>query len=89
MRVEKSNELLQTLISMKHHSWRYMIALDESWFYLSTDYESIWLPSGDTAPERERKMINSPKMMLTIVWNPHGFHVIDVLPKGYKFNSDY
>jgi hypothetical protein len=45
MRVEKSNELLQTLISMKHHSWRYILTLDESWFYLPTDYESIWFPS--------------------------------------------
>jgi transposase len=24
--------------------------------------------------------------MLTIVWNPRGFHLIDVLPKGLKFN---
>jgi hypothetical protein len=27
------------------------------------------------------------KMMVTIVWNPTGFHVIRVLPKGCKFNS--
>jgi hypothetical protein len=27
--------------------------------------------------------------MLTIVWNPNGFHVIDVLPKGIKFNADH
>jgi hypothetical protein len=62
---------------------------DDSWFDLSTDYESIWALSGDTSPEREIKMINSPKIMLTIVWNPHGFHVIDIFPKGCKFNSNY
>jgi histone-lysine N-methyltransferase SETMAR len=25
--------------------------------------------------------------MLTIVWNPHGFHLIKVLEKGRKFNA--
>jgi hypothetical protein len=27
--------------------------------------------------------------MLTIAWNPHGFHVIDVLPKGEVFSAAY
>jgi hypothetical protein len=89
MEVERSNELFQTLISMKHHSRRYLVALHESWFDLSTDDESICVPSEDTASERERKMVNSPMMMLNIVWNTHGFHVIEVCSKGYKFNSDY
>jgi hypothetical protein len=25
--------------------------------------------------------------MLTVVWNPHGFHVIKVLPRGCKWTS--
>jgi hypothetical protein len=81
MRVEQSNDWFQTLISMKYHPWRHIATLDESWFCLSIDHESISLSSGDTAPERESKMINSPKMMFAIVWNHHGFHLIDVLPK--------
>jgi hypothetical protein len=27
--------------------------------------------------------------MVTIVWNPHGFHFIQVLEKGCKFNAAY
>jgi hypothetical protein len=27
--------------------------------------------------------------MPTIVWNPHGFHLIKVLEKGLKFNAGY
>jgi hypothetical protein len=27
--------------------------------------------------------------MPTTVWNPNGFHVINVLLKGIKFNADY
>jgi hypothetical protein len=28
-------------------------------------------------------------MMVTIVWNPQGFHLVDALPKGKKFNPNY
>jgi hypothetical protein len=27
--------------------------------------------------------------MLTIVWNTEGFHVVDLLPKGATFDTDY
>jgi hypothetical protein len=27
-------------------------------------------------------------MMLTVIWNPHGFHLIDVRPKLSKFKAD-
>jgi hypothetical protein len=36
--VEESNELFLTLISMKLHSSRYIITLEESWFDFSTNY---------------------------------------------------
>jgi hypothetical protein len=29
------------------------------------------------------------KVMLTIFWNPNGFHVINILPNGIKFNINY
>jgi hypothetical protein len=34
-------------------------------------------------------MISGPKTMRTVVWNPHGFHVIKVLPRGCKWISQY
>jgi histone-lysine N-methyltransferase SETMAR len=27
--------------------------------------------------------------MLTIVWNPGDFHLVNILPKGFKFNASY
>jgi hypothetical protein len=29
------------------------------------------------------------KSMVTIVWNPTGFHIVHVLPSGCKFNSSH
>jgi hypothetical protein len=28
-------------------------------------------------------------MMIAIVWNPSGFHLIKLRPKGFKFNASY
>jgi hypothetical protein len=28
-------------------------------------------------------------MMVTITWNPLGFHLLDALPKGTVFNTEY
>jgi hypothetical protein len=36
-------------------------------------------------PERERPTIQSEKVMLTIAWNPTGFHLIDFLSRQAKF----
>jgi hypothetical protein len=100
-----SKELLKLLESMRHHSWKYILTLDDAWFdlsiflsfylsiflsfYLSTDHESIWLSAKDEAPQRERKIASSLKMMLMVVWNPHVFYLIDVLPKSSKFNAGH
>jgi hypothetical protein len=40
-------------------------------------------------PERGRRIVQSQKVMLAIVWNPRGFHLVNILPKGFKFNASY
>jgi D-hexose-6-phosphate mutarotase len=57
------------------------------WFYLHADHELIWAQPDADIPKRERQTVESQKMMLTIVWNPGGFHVLNMLPKGLKFNA--
>jgi histone-lysine N-methyltransferase SETMAR len=73
----------------KQRSWHDIVTLDESWFYLNlnTDHELIWLQTDGEIPERERRTIQSEKVMLMIVWNSSGFHLINVLQKGFKFNA--
>jgi hypothetical protein len=68
-------------------AWRDIVALDGSWFYLSTDYEFIWLPRDEKVPKRERHTIQSKKFMLTIVWNPRAFHLIKGSEGPLKFGG--
>jgi histone-lysine N-methyltransferase SETMAR len=80
---------LRQLPSIGPHGWQFIITLDESWFYLSTDHEQIWLRVEGHPPERPRHTIQEPKMIVTIAWNPLGFHLLDALPKGNTFNVKY
>jgi hypothetical protein len=66
-----------------------IVTLNESWSYYCTHYESIWLRPGAKVSERTRVTVQREKLMVTMVWNPTGFHVICVLPKGCKFNNSY
>jgi hypothetical protein len=88
-RVNLFRRPLQMLEVQRNRAWHDIVTLDESWFYLSTDYEFVWLPRDKKVPENERHTIQSTKFVLTIVWNPRGFHFIKVLEKSHKFNVGY
>jgi hypothetical protein len=69
--------------------WPDIITLDESWIYLFSEHDLTWTGPGEIVVDRERHTVQSPKFMLTVVWNPIGFHVLTALPKGRKFNVQY
>jgi hypothetical protein len=64
-----------------------LVPLDESWFYLHTDHERIWLASGETPPDRECHTVQSPLFMLTIVEGRLGFMSSDSSRRGESFNA--
>jgi hypothetical protein len=80
--------LLQ-LLSIKHHGSHFVITLAESWFYLSTDHEQLWIRSDEEPPERAKHTIDGKRIMVTIAWNPLGFHLVEALPKRRRFVAEY
>jgi hypothetical protein len=56
-RVNLSRRLLRMLKVQRDRPWHDIVTLDESWFYLSTDYEFVWLPRDTKISERERHTI--------------------------------
>lgn len=88
-RVIQSHELLTILRSSKENDYELFYTGDESWFYLSTDYEQIWLPYEEKPPTRPKHTISSEKYMVTIFWNPNGFLIVEAMDDNMKFNSDY
>jgi hypothetical protein len=88
-RVALSEELWSILESQKRRAWHNSVTLDESEFSFRADHELIWLQPSEEVPEREQLTIQSLEVMLTMVWNPTNFHVINVLGKGSKFNATH
>jgi hypothetical protein len=52
--------------------------------FFSNHFDQIWLPHDELPPSFPKQTIASQKLMITVVWNPHEFHVIQSLPKGIK-----
>jgi hypothetical protein len=50
-----SEQLLTILQEQQGSSFWDVVRLDESWFYLHTDHERIWLASDNAGPHRGRQ----------------------------------
>jgi hypothetical protein len=42
----------------RDRAWHDIVILDQSWFYLSTDYEFVWLPRDANAPKENDTQFN-------------------------------
>jgi hypothetical protein len=82
-------ELLRVLSVQSTRQWHDIVTLDESWIYLFSEHDLMRTAPGEIVVDRERHTVQAPKSMLTVVWNPVGFHVLKALPKGRKFNAQY
>jgi hypothetical protein len=68
-------ELLQVLSVQSTHQWHNIVTLDESWIYLFSEHDLMWTDPRDIVVDRERHTVQSPKFLLTVVWNPIRFYV--------------
>jgi hypothetical protein len=75
-------ELLQVLSVQSARQWHGIVTLYESWIYLFSEHDLMWTTPGEVVVDRERHTIQSPKFMLTVVWNPIGFHVLKSPPEA-------
>jgi hypothetical protein len=89
VRVQMAIELLRVLSVQSTRQWHDIVTLDELWIYLFSEHDLMWTAPGKTVVDRERHTVQSPKFMLTVMWNPIGFHVLKAVPKGRKFNVQY
>jgi hypothetical protein len=46
----------------RDRAWHDIVTLGESWFYLNTDYEFVWLPGDEKVIERRRHTIRPKKL---------------------------
>jgi transposase len=81
--------MITYLEAAKNDGWRHIVTGDESWFIMDQAPRRMWSLTEDEVATKPRTTIATKKFMYTIMWNPHGFHVIDLLPSDAKMNSTY
>jgi hypothetical protein len=89
IRIQMAIKLLQVLSVESTCQWHDIIIFEEWWIYVFSEHNLMWTAPGEIVVDRELHTVQSPKFMLTVVWNPIGFPVLEALPNGRKFNAQY
>jgi hypothetical protein len=88
-RLTQSLELFQVLQNAKRLHWRLILTSDEFWFFYMNGYQKLWLRHDTEAPEVTRRLINTPKVIITLFWNTSGLHVSNLLEgRSHSFPPD-
>lgn len=88
-RCQIAETMLTILLQAESTGFRYVYTGDESWFYLSTASDSMWVPPESAAPSAATPTIKSEKIMVTIFWSTAGFSVVEALPKDDHLTAQY
>lgn len=88
-RVEQSKALAEILIASKHESFRNVITGDQKWFNFYNGSSGAWLDIDQKPPQMVDDHISSKKVMVTIIWGVYGFFIVNFLPEGESYDSEY
>lgn len=88
-RVEQSKALAEILIASKHESFRNVITGDQKWFNFYNGSSGAWLDIDQKPPQMVDGHISSKKVMVTIIWGVYGFFIVNFLPEGESYDSEY
>jgi hypothetical protein len=80
---------LSVLANVKRRAWQFLLITDEYRFFHSLADSKIWLSSDAGAAEIAKQLINTPKVMITIFWNPFVIHVLAALAEKLSFDTEY
>jgi hypothetical protein len=73
----------------ERNQWHNVLTGDENWFCFECLRDRLWVSSPENARDFPGRTVASKKHMLTVSWNPDGFHVVMILPRGTSFNTTW
>jgi hypothetical protein len=88
-RVEFCQRMLPVLERRGKDNFHYLVTGDESWFFLEYQHSHQWCRTKDEVATRVSQKNSDGKYMLTVFWGPDGFQVINLMPSGRTFNTEY
>jgi histone-lysine N-methyltransferase SETMAR len=85
-RVILGKRILKQLHVLSHID---VITSDESWFFLSYSSDGMWVKDRSEVEIAEKQSIYSKKIMISIFWNFHNLFLVDCVPVGETYDSDF
>ena len=82
-------KLFQLLQECQQDKYRTIITGDQSWFIYNYAPEGAWVLEDDNLPICQNPHHLIEKMMITIIWGVNGTYILDELPEGEHYNSEY
>ena len=89
LRIKYSTKILGFLKQNEKTFFKNIITGDESWFFFQYDYKFQYGKERSKIEYNIKPNFSLKKAMITIFFSGSGFLLVDALPKGAKFNSDY
>ena len=59
------------------------------WFGFYYGYDGKWCLPEEKNPVMNGSKIQMKKVMVTIIWGVNGIYIVDFLPDGESYNSEY
>lgn len=84
-----AQQLKNALLNESKKDYNHLITGDQSWFFLSYEPKRKWSLTKEEVPVRVSKAIHTQKVMITIMFTKNNLLLVDLLPQGQSFNSDY
>jgi hypothetical protein len=88
-RVETSTEMLRILHESEESHFEGIATSDESWFQYSYPSSKVFIQSPTDVVSRTRQAIGTKETMMTFSFTGRKLIMLDILPKGSKFNQLY
>jgi len=84
-----STELFAILDRMTETQLSHVITEDESWFHLTNPVIGQWRVCQEDVEQNITPSIGAEKVLVSVFWSIRGFHVVEALPDGETFTSEY
>jgi [histone H3]-lysine36 N-dimethyltransferase SETMAR len=84
-----ARDLLERLSTLGIQQRNHVVTGDQTWVYVRNYPSEMWGKRNETTPVRVKRSRGDEKVMLTVLFSRREILLIDFLPIGQKFNSQY
>jgi hypothetical protein len=87
--MELCRKVLHIFKAHEKNKFQRFVTGDESWFTLEFHRSAKWSVSRYDVPQKVKQRIEAQKIILIVIWEIDGFHVVDLMTEQRSYNTQY